>query len=151
LIRRRDVPVWVFPGGGIEGGETPSDAVEREVYEETGIAVTVDRLIGTYLPVNSLASETKVFECTPKVAVPCGYSITNEETLEVAFFPITQLPKLFFFLHEEWLQDALERRNSSIVRYMTHITWWALAKQGFRHPLLVIRYLFSRLGMPMRS
>ncbi len=28
---------WVFPGGGIEKGETPEEAVVREVKEETGL------------------------------------------------------------------------------------------------------------------
>lgn len=36
LVKRRDVPVWVFPGGGIEKGETPERAVVREVFEESG-------------------------------------------------------------------------------------------------------------------
>lgn len=30
---------WVFPGGGIEAGESEIDAVIREVYEETNIKV----------------------------------------------------------------------------------------------------------------
>lgn len=33
------VPLWKFPGGGIEAGETPEEAVSREVHEETGIFV----------------------------------------------------------------------------------------------------------------
>lgn len=32
---------WFTPGGGIEDGETPEDAVEREVREETGVDVKV--------------------------------------------------------------------------------------------------------------
>ncbi|MBK5305478.1 MAG: NUDIX domain-containing protein [Frankiaceae bacterium] len=35
---------WMLPGGGIEHGEEPCEAVVREVAEETGYTVAVDRL-----------------------------------------------------------------------------------------------------------
>ncbi len=34
---------WTLPGGGIDFGEHPADAVVREVHEETGLEVTVGR------------------------------------------------------------------------------------------------------------
>lgn len=33
--------LWQFPGGGIEFGEDPRDAVLREVWEETGLKVAL--------------------------------------------------------------------------------------------------------------
>ncbi|MED0959780.1 NUDIX hydrolase [Bacillus paramycoides] len=36
---------FVFPGGGIEEGETPEEATKREVYEELGIHIQVKNLI----------------------------------------------------------------------------------------------------------
>ena len=41
LVKRRDVPVWVFPGGGIVENETPEKAVIREVLEESGYKVKI--------------------------------------------------------------------------------------------------------------
>ena len=37
---------WVTPGGGIDPGESPLDAVVRELAEETGLVVTPDQLAG---------------------------------------------------------------------------------------------------------
>ncbi len=36
---------WTLPGGGVEHGEHPRDAVVRECWEETGLEVTIGRLL----------------------------------------------------------------------------------------------------------
>jgi 8-oxo-dGTP diphosphatase len=44
LIQRHDLRTWVFPGGRINEGENPEEAVKREVEEETGIEIKAKRL-----------------------------------------------------------------------------------------------------------
>lgn len=37
--------IWTLPGGGVDPGESPSDAVLREVFEETGQEIVIDRVL----------------------------------------------------------------------------------------------------------
>lgn len=39
--------MWEFPGGKIEPGERPEDALQREIQEELGIDITINRLLCT--------------------------------------------------------------------------------------------------------
>ena len=39
--------MWELPGGGREGDETPFECVAREVFEELGIHLTEDNLLGS--------------------------------------------------------------------------------------------------------
>ncbi len=40
---------WVFPGGGVETGETLDDALVREVMEETGVLVKVGAMVYSHV------------------------------------------------------------------------------------------------------
>lgn len=66
-IQRRDNHHWEPPGGVLELDETFEAGVRREVQEETGVDVEVERLTGVYknLPRGIVAL---VFRCRPRTA-----------------------------------------------------------------------------------
>ncbi|MFF2352640.1 NUDIX hydrolase [Kitasatospora sp. NPDC058115] len=64
-IRRADNGTWEPPGGVLEVAETVEDGVRREVFEETGIKVGVQRLTGVYKNV-SRGIVALVFRCRPE-------------------------------------------------------------------------------------
>jgi 8-oxo-dGTP diphosphatase len=141
LVKRRDVPVWVLPGGGIDPGETPEEAAIREVLEETGLRVSLLRKTGEYTPINRLSSPTHVYEC----GIEEGELQTGSETAAAAFWPLTQLPDSFFHLHRDWLEDALLGLSMPVRKEISQVTYKALTAYALRHPLIFLRFLWTRL------
>jgi 8-oxo-dGTP diphosphatase len=144
LIQRRDVPVWVLPGGGVEQ-ESAENAVVREILEETGFTVKVERLVGEYFPINRLAKHTHLYECK----ILEGAATTSSETKGVRFFPLTQLPPLPP-PYEEWIHDAYLQRPF-FQRKLTSVNYLTLLKNFLLHPILVIRFLLARLGFSINT
>lgn len=48
LVRERSDGLWTLPGGWAEPGESPSEAIVREVKEESGYCVRATRLLAVY-------------------------------------------------------------------------------------------------------
>jgi ADP-ribose pyrophosphatase YjhB (NUDIX family) len=78
---RSDFPgLWQVPGGGLEHGEDPADAVVREIAEETGLAVRVTGVRAVVADVVSLA-DIRLAMHTDRVvydAVPVGGTLRDE-------------------------------------------------------------------------
>jgi 8-oxo-dGTP diphosphatase len=140
LVKRRDVPIWVFPGGGIEIDESPEEAVRREVWEETGLRVDIIKKIAFYTPLNRLSHSTHLFECRPID----GLLRTSCESQDVAYFKLDQLPKDFFIVHSDWLQDALLNHHETLQLPIWRVTYLELFKYFCRHPIHVIKFMLSR-------
>lgn len=147
LIMRRDCPVWVLPGGGIEPHETPEEAIVREFEEETGLTVSIVRKIATYLPVNRLTRVTHFYELTSHG----GALSPQDETRAATFFPLNALPKKIPPPFSDWIQDALLNHPSVLIKQITSTSYLTFVKHLILHPILVIRFLLSRVGLHYNS
>ena len=146
LIKRRDIPVWVPPGGGLDSGETPEAGVMRELLEETGYEVRIVRKTAEYLPVNWMTQLTHVFECRLKG----GEAWCGSETKEVRFFELSDLP-LLPPPYEGWIRDAVAGHPYLIRKEIEGVTLFVLLKLFIQHPLLVGRYLLTKLGIHLND
>ncbi|MEU8320768.1 NUDIX domain-containing protein [Nonomuraea sp. NPDC048881] len=88
---------WGPPGGGVEHGEHPADAVVREVYEETGYLVKVVRLLGVHSNVwRSPDAEIHATNLLYEVAVMGGFlrNETGGSSDRAAWISLAGLPEL---------------------------------------------------------
>jgi 8-oxo-dGTP diphosphatase len=111
LAHRRDIDWWNLPGGGLELGETVDEALHREVFEETGLEVEIERLVGVY----SKPQKQEVvltFYCH----VTGGTPHETEETRECRYFPPDNLPSNTLPKHRQRVEDALLNQASAILR-----------------------------------
>ena len=147
LVKRRDVPIWVLPGGGIDPGESTEAAALRELQEETGLRATIVRQVAHYIPANRLSQVTDVYECSPE-----GGELTRGcESADVAFFPINTLPKPLLPTHLCWINDALRALPTPIYKQveataLSHLMWYIVC-----HPILCFRFFLARIGLPYNS
>jgi len=142
LIKRRDIPVWVLPGGGLEKGESAEQGAIREVLEETGFQSSIVRKVAEYLPVNKMTKFSHLFECH----IVGGSMCTGTETKEVRFFPLNALPDLPP-PYEGWIRDAAANHATVLRKKIEGVSYWVLIKLLFQHPILVGRYLLTKLGI----
>ncbi len=115
LIRRGHGPAagtWSVPGGRVQLGETLHEAVVREVAEETGLRVVVDRFLGWVERIDDVDDSHFVildFVVTP--LEPDQGVTAGDDALEAAWVPVSALgdrtlaPGLLDFLEDTGVLD----------------------------------------------
>ena len=120
LVERRDNGLWALPGGIMQPGETVAEAVSREVQEETGFHVVPMHLIGVYSDPDLLVAYPDGTEHHPVVLcfrceISGGSARTGDETLDVGFFALHDLPPLVP-QHRQRLRDAAAGVPAAFIR-----------------------------------
>jgi len=146
LVKRRDVPVWVVPGGGIDPLESEEDAAIREGEEETGYQLKSVCKIGEYLPKNKLTNHTFAF----KLKITGGEAKLNDEIQDIAFFDVNALPYHLPPPYADWINDALVEKDP-FVKVTQSVNYASFIKFLLKHPILVCRFLLSRCGLAINS
>ncbi|MER7849582.1 NUDIX domain-containing protein [Kitasatospora sp. NPDC096077] len=110
-IRRADNGTWEPPGGVLELSETVEDGVRREVYEETGIKVSVERLTGVYKNVTR-GIVALVFRCHPEG----GSEQLSDESTAVAWLTPDEIADRMGEVYAIRLLDAIQGEAAPHVR-----------------------------------
>jgi 8-oxo-dGTP pyrophosphatase MutT (NUDIX family) len=91
LIRHRSgKQLWSLPGGGVERSERLAEAARREAYEETGVPIRVERLLGVYDRFGDRISNYVIVFVCKAFGEPCPPQ--SLEIAEARFFPLDRLP-----------------------------------------------------------
>ena len=122
LQKRADNGWWGLPGGGVDIGESVEHGAIREAWEETGLNVTVKRLVGIYsdpraynimsYPDGSLVQYVTIaFECERQ----SGDLQISDESTDIGYFPTDALPEKTALSHITRIQHALENRAEPFI------------------------------------
>jgi len=89
LVREAKDGGWTLPGGWADAGEVPSEAVEREVREESGFATRAVRLLALYDRDRQAAVPPypfRIYKAFFLCDVVGGEATPSSETEDVGFF-----------------------------------------------------------------
>lgn len=109
LIRRKNDPFrsrWALPGGFVDVGEDPDDAVAREVAEETGLTGLEFEQFRVYgAPDRDPRGHTVSVVYVAEIEEPAPAVRGGDDAAEAAWFDVEEVPQMAFD-HGEILRDV---------------------------------------------
>lgn len=112
LVKRKYEPYvgdWCLPGGFMEAREEPEESAQREVFEETGLNVEIDRLVGAHSPGKGINVIILFYLAKPAT----GLMVAGDDASEVASFTKDSLPaNVAFELHRRMIEQFFDNFNT---------------------------------------
>jgi 8-oxo-dGTP diphosphatase len=101
---------WGFPGGHIEFGETPEEAIVRETMEEFGLEICVDKLIGIASTVFKEINRHYITLCYSANVISGKAKIMEPDKFEE-----------FMYVSKQWLYDNKDKLMETIPGYLDNV------------------------------
>jgi len=106
-----DEAIWDFPGGKIKYGESPHEALKREVHEETGLNIEINRLIDICW----------FFRIDTKDQIVCNvfYCLANDAVVNIESNPATEpIEEYKWVSKEDLLADKYRLSDESFKKIL---------------------------------
>lgn len=100
---RKEIP-WGLPGGWLKKGEDPSKAIEREILEESGYRVRIDKPL--VIESSEEYSRIDIIYLGELIGEP--QFVASDEVVEAAFFPSDEMPEIIDH-QKKIIMDALDQ------------------------------------------
>jgi 8-oxo-dGTP diphosphatase len=141
LVKRRDMPIWVLPGGHMEKDEQPEQTAIREVKEETGYQVEILKKVGKY----SYNNSDKI-NYTYTCKIIGGKATLSNESKSIEYFDLDALPDLISPYAPKMIKDAL-LDSTKTLEYKFEGLSIAVKLKALSHPWTFFKYLLVRCGI----
>lgn len=110
LVKRDTIPFkgyWALPGGRMEPGESIEQTIIREVKEETGLEVKVERIVGEYVEKGVKDNVEYEYYPTCFLVQVIGGEVRRQESeiQEIRIFGLKELPQPLAFEHDKMIKD----------------------------------------------
>lgn len=133
LLVEKQKPEWQagklnLPGGHIEDGETPMQAANREVKEETNLDTVVSnhvgRIIGTDWEVSVFNHICDLYKDQPKEVTDVGEKIVWKSIIDLKYLSVIENLKIIIPMCHAQLEGWTIRENKDIIGKAFYEVYW---------------------------
>ncbi len=139
MCLRRDMPLWMLPGGQKEENELIEQTAIREVKEETGLCIKISHLIGIYT-----STDGKIVKYLYEGEIESGELTLSDETREIKWYDMDKLPFNILRFEVRRISDAKNYSDQS-AENIYHVSGREELSYFSQKPFFMLKLLISYL------